>query len=311
MNPPNDSPENGRRFRQAGFSFAELLIVIVIAAAVISAAVLIYQGIALSNTRIGSYGSIQIGIPANTAFYGSESAFLNTYFAPNYGRLTLAEVLRDRLHEDVQGATAVFGLARTGLSTFRPSTIELPSGIDPRTLSTPEQFREMLATQVPATADVFTSYRGASGTRNASIFILRKSSDPAVLTVRAVYEMDFLDVNNPPGIYATVRRYEGALMTDYYDIFYPATPGTTQGFTPTMAAFERRARATVEETAAIDAFKEAAERPFYFVWWPDPALRGLFAPAVAPADPGNARDHYQNLGGQTSFFLVLPMFPAL
>jgi hypothetical protein len=75
--------------------------------------------------------------------------------------------------------------------------------------------------------------------------------------------------------------------------------------------FERSARLALRETpATIERFKRAAERPFYFIWWPDPAARhlGPVANTFASSDP---RQAYNQMAGRTSFMFTTPMFPAL
>lgn len=302
-------PANDGQAGEGAFTFVELLMAIAIAAAVVATAVIAYQAMAQSGSRLGTYGSVELPDGVLDNFYGQDSAYVETYFAPNYGRIAMAEGLRDSLYDDLSHANAVFCLVREGLSTIRPTEIPIAATYDARRLDTPEAFRVFLAAAIPESADVFSSYRGAGDERNLSIFILMPSEDPEVLTVRAVYESDFVESSNPAGTYASVRRYQGDVCTDYYDVFYPAAAQTTDFF-PVVAHFERQARmATVE--GANDLLKLAANRPFYFVWWPDPsvpALESTEAASLPSADPRNA---YSEMTGRTSLFMVVPMFPAL
>uniref|UniRef100_UPI00329A0C51 hypothetical protein n=1 Tax=Salmonella enterica TaxID=28901 RepID=UPI00329A0C51 len=66
----------------------------------------------------------------------------------------------------------------------------------------------------------------------------------------------------------------------------------------------------LRESATIDRFKRAAERPFYFIWWPDPSARhlGAIANTFSSTDP---RQAYNHMAGRTAFMFVVPMFPAL
>jgi len=295
-------------FSRRAFSFVEVLIAIAVAAAVITAAALVYQAISASGNRLATYGAVTIGATANQAFYGQSNAAINTFYGPNFGRLALAEQMRDGLYRDLQRASAVFCLGRTGLGGFRPTSITIDAGIDARQLATPEAFRAYLAASVPATASMFTAYRGVSTSSNFSIFVIAPSGSATNLSVQSVYEMDLLNTTSPEGVYASVRRYEGGMMTAFYDVFYA---GEGQTFGPPLANFERRARQATIETDAIDAFKRAANRPFYFVWWPDPSLPRLDVGPSSGATTTDPRSYYDAMGGQTSLFFVLPMFPSL
>jgi hypothetical protein len=95
----------------------------------------------------------------------------------------------------------------------------------------------------------------------------------------------------------------------------PNPTSTTQwagdGFTPLFITFERTARLALRETpATIERFKRASERPFYFVWWPDPTARhlGPVPNTFATSDP---RQAYNQMAGRTAFMFTVPMFPAL
>jgi len=301
------------RVRQRAFSFVELLVAIAIAAAVIGGAVLAYQAIGRSTNRLGNFSTVQLPAGVMENFYGTDVNYVQAYFAPNYSRSADAEALRDKLYEDLDYASAVFCLARTDRSTIRPVAIPVPAPFDLRALDTPEAFREFLANAIPESESVFESYRGSPTATNLSIFILMPSDSSSELTVRAVYELDFIPTSNPAGTYASVRRYQGNTCTDFYDIFYPAAdlPEINRAFSPVVACFERESRLNVTEGSTYDRFKVAANRPFYFVWWPDPTALTLEAMAPAYTPNNSVRDLYAGMGNRTAFFLVLPMFPAL
>lgn len=282
-----------------------------IAAGVITTAVIAYQAITQNTSRLGTYGAVRLPEGALFDFYGLPGYYVDAYFAPNYGRVAQAEVLRDAFSEDVSKAGAVFCLARSGRanSARRPSSIPISAAHDARRLDTPEAFQAFLEAALEGTAGFFTAYRGAAAAQNLSIFIIMPSGSATELSVRAIYEVDFVPTTSPSGTYASVRRYQGTTCTDFYDIFYPASLGTI-AFRPVVAHFERRSRLATDE-GDDDLLKQAANRPFYFLWWPDPAMPTLEIEeggSFASTDPRSA---YANMIGRTSLFMVVPMFPAL
>jgi len=289
----------------------ELLVAVAVAAAVLTAAVLCYS--ALTNYRpASSYGAVQLPAGTMENFYPGETGpYVDTYFAPNYGRCALAEQLRETFYEDLDHANAVFCLERSGLSTIRPQSIPIDPTYDARRLDTPEAFRAFLGAALPASASVFSAYRGAATAQNLSIFVLMPSGSSSELSVRAIYEMDFVPTTNPAGTYASVRRYQGDVCTDFYDVFYPASSGATIPFEPVAVHFERQARLATVEGSSTDLFKVAANRPFYFVWWPDPSMPALEAAESNTYPSSDPRSAYATMVGRTSFFMVVPVFPAL
>ncbi len=298
--------------RRGAFTFVELVVALAIAAAVITTAALVYGTVSRSNSRLGTYGKVTLPTGTLAALYPNRTGTdLQTYFAPNYGRMAMAEQLRQSLYEDVAHATAVFCLARSGQSSIRPTTITISSTVDARQYDTAEAFRLFLASAIPASSTTFTSYRGKGTANNLSIFILGQSSSATSLNVRAIYELDLVAASSPAGTLASVRRFEGTTYTDYYDVFYPASTLPT-AFAPTVVQFERSTRAVVAEGSSIDPFKLADHRPFSFVWWPDPSMTTLegnntFA-TYGSSDPRSA---YAGMVDRTSFFMVLPLFPDL
>ena len=105
-----------------------------------------------------------------------------------------------------------------------------------------------------------------------------------------------------------MRRYEGTTLTDYYHVFYA---GDTNVFRPLAVFFDRAALAT--GSASADTYRHAANRPFYFLWWPDPTVATLAdrMPFESFASLYEPRVAYYQMSGKTSFFFVVPAFPAL
>lgn len=311
-----------------GFTSAELLMVLTLAAVVIGGVVVSYGTIVRNFNRVGSY--VEVPLPSTTVlnYYGASGTSRTCSTAPSYGVHALADRLREQFWSDVTTATAVFCLARNGLNTYRPAWVPYVVGTD-RELDTPQAFREHLITRAGIPATLFRSERGFSAPTtgstliNGSIYILGYSDDPANIKVQAIYDIDFVKVNSPQGIYASVRRYapQSAVLgattvssyTNGYEVFYPpssATTWTTDGFSPLFVAFERSSRKALAEGVATDRFKQAAGMPFYMLWWPDPAARNLAAvPNSLPLS--DVRSAYNHQGGRTGYMMVVPMFPAL
>jgi len=308
MNPNFHRPHADR-----GFSLVELLVTIAIAAGVITAGVLLYTAVISARSTADTSGSIPLGAQLYAQFYpqSQPNPIISAWFAPNYGLSSRAEELRALLLEDLKFSSAVFCLGRTGHVGFRATGITLPSGFDAASLDTPESFRQLLAVTHPTTSALFASYRGASLAANHSIYILEPSAATGELAIRSIYEMDQVPIAAAGGTYVTVRRYVGNTLSSFYDIFYPDGGGGV-AFSPNLAAFERRVRLGVEEGVAIDSFKQAHDRPFYFVWWPDPAAKHLSGNVSLQTFPSSdPRSYYVEMGGRTSLFFVIPMFPSL
>jgi len=306
--------------RTAAFSLIELLVAAALGAALLTVAVIIFQSLVANGGTRTSYGTVTVGSALGT-FYGGSATTVSTYFAPSYGRAAQAEVVRTQFITDLQSSIAVYCLGRNGVNATRENSIPVSATFKGSSLDTPEAFRQLLATAVPATSSTFTAYRGASTATNASIFLLKLSASSTALSVLAIYDIDLTPTTSPAGTYVSVKRYgtvtttgsDGLLgLTDYYDIFYPApTTGASVAFNPLVVCFERAARASVVEGNSIDRLKQAAERPFYFVWWPDPSAHTLQAPAAPSYASTDPKASYASMGGRTAFFLVVPMFPAL
>ena len=301
----------GSRSRAAGFTFAEMLIVIAIAAMILITAVIAFQSLGQYNIQRSSFETITLSNSVMTNFYGPTATNVSTWSAPMYGHLARVEALRDKYYEDVQRSVAVYCLPRTGQSSLRTSSLPIGSSyevgtFDFRRLSTPEAFRQFLVDSVGTAAASFatTPYTtspdlGTARACNLSVLMLSKPSRTA-LNLYCQYEIDFVRPTSPDGVYASVRRYEGATLTHYYDVFYPdVSGGTAQNFDYfyVAACFNRAGAPTTGSVSNV-----ASGQPFYFVWFPDPATRSL------PASSGS----YSNaMRDQTSLLFVTPMFPAL
>jgi Tfp pilus assembly protein PilE len=314
-----------RRRASPGFTAAELLVTTAIAAVVIGAAVMAYSTVMRGQRQYSSGATILIPSGAQDNFYGVNSTSITTVMAPNFGRVARAESLRETFMADTAQAVGVYCLYRGNntWNTVRPSTITAPPY--GTVLDTPEAFRTYLATDFPEAATIFTSYRNYGTTPNISIFILGYSANSTTMPVIAVYDMDFVQATDPVatgtvvGTYASVRRYVGGVLTSYYDVTYPVAAGRTESFTPPVVAFERKSRrAVVEGSTTIDRFKVAAEQPFYFIFWPDPAEDSLALPlnsstggtlngSFATTDP---RCAYNHMAGRTAYMFTVPMFPS-
>lgn len=296
--------------RQEGFTLVELLLALGLGAAVLVVGVMTFQNLTAGASSTGTYLRVTLDTAVVQNFYGLNQAAIDVWVAPNYGRKAHADLLRDQFWRDIERANAVFCLGRAAgvLNASHPETIALPANFQGQSLDLPEAFRQMLAVSLPASASTFTAYRGASPQPNASIFVLEPSDSASELAVRAVYDIDQVSTSSPAGTYVSVRRYQGSVLTDFYDVFYPA--GAGEAFEPLVVAFERAARLAKAEGTEIDRLKVAGGHPFYFIWWPDPAMPQLEAPAgsFASTDP---RASYPGMGGRTSLFFTVPMFPAL
>lgn len=335
-----------RRGLNAGFTAAEMLVATAIGAMIIGAATLAYATLMGGQRQFTQVSTVRLPTGALTNFYSISGTNVSTYMAPNFGSVARAESLREKFIADVEQSIAVYCLYRATnvFNTTRPSTI--PSPPYGTVLDTPEAFRAYLATAVPTSAATFAAYRNiptapniTSATPSFSVFILGYSANATTIPVLAVYDIDFVQATNPNGTgtvigtYASVRRYVSGALSAYYDVVYPAavqktmtgTTALTEGWNPPVVSFERRSRlALVEGSTTIDRFKVAAEQPFYFIFWPDPAEDNLALPlnsspyvtasstyilngSYLATDPRRA---YNHMAGRTSFMFTVPMFPS-
>ena len=291
----------------AGFTFVELVVAMCIAAGVIMVAVLAYGTISKTGPS-RRQANVRLTVTNAINFYNSSNSLIAVSEAPSFAAAAMAESMRERLMRDVGSASAICCLARNkpNIAGFRPTNISLPTNFDVRGMVTPESFRTNL---IDRSGEIYVSYSGATTATNLSIYILGYSGYSTNVLVKAIYETDLVQVtNNPPGVYASVRRYAGVTMTDYYHVFYP---GQTNNFSPLAVFFEKESLGT-SGSNAVDRYRQAEEKPFYFVWWPDPARENL-ASRYLPETLTNSspRFVYSGMAGTTSFFFVIPAFPPL
>lgn len=300
------------------FSLVEVLVALVLAGAVLVTVVTVFGTLVSGPRASPGRESVAIGASAMQELFGMEAAAISVATAPSYGSRALADQMRAMFWDDVAHANAVFCLGRQARNSLRPLSIPfLESG---RLVDSPERFREVLLKAFPTEASIFTSYRHVSTATNGSIFVLEPSEESTHLAVRAIYEIDFVQTSDPPGVYAVVQRYGmednvappamGRLA--FYDVFYPdSTVPIENDFSPLFVFFERKALRAVEEGAAIDAFKVAEAMPFYLIWWPDPTAASLRATIAASANAADPKSKYGAMGGMTSYFFAVPMMPPL
>lgn len=326
---------NRRVHQPGGFTSVELLLVLALSAVVLGGAVVSYGTIVRSQPSVSSIVTVPLGLARMQNFYGLLSSTVNVAMAPQYGALSQAEELREQFITDTLSATAVFCLPRDGMNTWRPSVIAYNPALHDE-IDTPQKFRVHIIANAGVPDTLYRDYRnplndGATVPQNASIFVLGYSKYAGYLKVNAIYDIDiirFTGTTEPNGIHVSVKRYADSTTSTTpttlsymggYDVFFPPSvpnpTNTTQwasdGFTPLFISFERASRLALRETpATIERFKRASERPFYFIWWPDPAARhlGPVANTFASSDP---RQAYNHMAGRTSFMFTVPMFPAL
>ena len=302
------------RSSRKGFSLIELTVASGLVVSFFAAAAVCYRAVEVNQKRLATFGAVNIGTNEALNFYSLASSSKDVYWAPNYGTASRADQMRDLFYEDLQHSSAVYCLPRSLVNSTRPSAITVAAGTSAIDLDTPDKFRAILATAYPASGAVFQSYRGvpASTDQSATIFVLQPSESITELWVWSIWELDFTPVTSPQvGTFASVRRYVNGSLTRFYDVFYPKQ-GNTQSFGPVMAFFELKTRAALNEGSSIDRFKKAPNQPFYFVWWPDPSVpileSGAEASSYVSSDPRSAYTMHE---GQTSYFFVVPMFPAM
>lgn len=318
-----------------GFTSVELLLVLALGAVIIGGAVVSYGTLVRNQPRVASFVSAPLGAQRMQRFFGLSGSVQDTAVAPHYGSVAQAEELREQFHADVISATAVFCLPRDGDNTWKPSSIPY-NPLEHDELDTPQAFRSHIVAHAGVPSSLYRDYRnpldtpGTQPSENASIFILGFSKEPDILHVIAIYDIDvirFTARTQPNGFHASVKRYAAnpsnpaadLAFAGGYQVFYPpsvmdartARDWARDGFTPLFITFERASRAGfLEVPVTINRFKKAAEQPFYFIWWPDPAARhlGEVAGSLPSSDPRRA---YNHMAGRTSYMFTVPMFPAL
>jgi len=308
----------------SGFTAAEMLVTTAIAGVVIGAAALGYSAIAHAQRNYATTATIYLGSAAIQNFYGLVNATtINTYVAPNYGSVARAEALREQFIEDSVQSIAVYCMYRNASSnnTVHPTSIPSPASGTP--MDTSEGFRAYLGANVSGASGIFNiAARNYGSTNCYSIYCLGYSANVTTIPVLAVYDVDVIpaydsvNTSTQVGHYASVKRYVAGTLSGYYDVFYPTGDSTDQ-FYPGVVAFERRSRLAVAEGPSIDPFKIAAEKPFYFIWWPDPSRDNIklplpntttaLNPDFASTDP---RKTYNHMAGRTSYMFTIPVFPS-
>ncbi|MEI6032698.1 MAG: prepilin-type N-terminal cleavage/methylation domain-containing protein [Verrucomicrobiae bacterium] len=303
----------------SAFTFVELLVALSIAATVLVVAVMAYSAIGNSSPSRRS-ANVQLSLSNMVNFYpGSSGTTVSVSEAPSMAATAMANSMRDRLYADISYATAVTCLARNKANTIRPTNFVL-SNLDARSLVSPDQFRtNLIDTGATAVYTNFCSttnlFNGATAATNLTIYILSSTNSATNIEVLAIYESDWVTITNFPAgtnsTYATVRRYYGESLTDYYHVFYPGK--TNNATNRPAAAFFTKSSMTNGNTN----YCKAENRPFYFVWWPDPswvpysATSELASKYPDETNVSGARSNYWKQAGTTSFFFVLPAFPSL
>ena len=308
---------------QGGWTFVEMLVAVSLSAIFMGAAALVLSSINHNSKRLASLVDVDIGSIAKTNFYGptpngEDVDVVRPYAAPNFGQLLQAQEMRNVFVEDLNYASACFALPRSNVNTVRPEFFDFPSGTSGATaahpqLDSPEAFRDFLAVIEPDSTGVFdTEIRNVPPTAKPSvtIFMLGALTQTDFIRVNAVYEIDLVTPTGKTGTYASVRRYKNSVLTNYYDIYYADGPGGD--LYPVFVAFERQSRQLISESADIDRFKVSPGAPFYFFFFPDPAIDFKSKPAWTAVDAATSpRATYEKMAGKTSFMVVAPMFPSL
>ena len=286
---------NNQNWKTSAFTFVELVVALAVGASVVLAAVLAYGAVAHNGFPSVQDENIVVNDNSLQVFYGMDSNTISVSRAPNFTAAAMAVDMRNRFQDDISHAVAVFCLGRDGTNTLHPVSIPITSSNDVRTWAGRSNFSALLANSNAFTNSTSNAIKGA----NLSVYVLGPSTDATHLTVRAVYDTDLVTNTTPAGVYASVRRYVGSDLTGYYHIFYASDNWTVPNtFWPLACYFPRN----------FSTWANA--KPFYLVWWPDPASATL--PPSANASPGtNIRSSYTNMGGQSSFSFVIPAFPAL
>jgi len=282
----------------SAFTFVELVVALAVGAIVVLVAVLAYGTI--FRNSLPSIQDEDVVFQDNTlqVFYGLDTNTLSVSRAPNFTAAAMAEDMRNHFHDDIASAVAVFCLGRDGTNTLHPVSIPISLTNDVRAWTGRANFNALLANSNAFTNSLSSASNAIKGA-NLSVYILEPSTDTTHLTVRAVYDTDLVTNTTPRGVYASVKRYEGSTLTGYYHVFYTSDNWTVTNTIWPLACYYPRNSANCTNA-----------RPFYLVWWPDPASARM--PPLPNANPGtNLRAGYTNMGGQSSFSFVVPAFPAL
>jgi hypothetical protein len=318
-----------------GFSSLELVVVLALSAVIMTALVVGYGSLVRARPRPAATVRVNLGSTAvGNNFFGVSSSTRDVTVAPSMGALAAAEKMRERFYADVMSGTAVYCLYRTQSVTqnsFRPTKIVYDPEIH-RELDTSLAFRDHIVRFASVPGTLFLDIRNPDqsiapiAANNASIYILSYSGKEKELAVLAVYDIDFINQNiaGNSGVYASVRRYAALpapststtlSLSLFYDLYYENQDATLDFFSPVFVSFERSVRRAHLEVEKLQRFKMAAEKPFYLVWWPDPAARSLQPNLVTGPTGSTATANplitYNHQGGRTSFMFTIPAFPAL
>jgi hypothetical protein len=327
---------------RGGFSTLELLVVLALGAVVLSGIMVTYGTLMAGRTNISE--TVEVTLPAARAanFFGAGAPSLRTIpVAPNYGAVARAEKLREEFNRDALGAASIFCLYRRAsvvTNSLRFNWFPYNAATDGQ-IDSPRAFYDLLVRKYPVAASVFEvpANPGAAAPpskvpdAHATIFLTSFTAEPDKLAILATYEVDVIryEALKPWGFYASVRKYsynaanltalESAFVSGFEVFFQPSmrvvtsvSQFSTEGFNPLFIMFDRAVRRSVVEDSVLgrDRFKVAAEQPFYFIWWPDPAMTDLASMPLS-GQPREARRAYNHMGGRTSYMFTVPMFPAL
>lgn len=300
----------------SAFTFVEMLVAMSLSAMFIGTAALAFSAISQNSKQLSTIYELKLGKPTVQSLYGINSSSVRAPASPNLGRLAFVHEMQDQFHEDLGRSESVYFLARSGLNSLHPEWLEWPyadTAVENPVLDSPEAFRQYLADVDPTTAGVFTAYRNVppDSAPNTSIFLIAPTDQADHLKVQAVYEIDYLTLSDPAGIYASVRRFKNGALTHYYDVFFDE--GEHEFITPSFVAFESQSRLARNEGNSVDRFKQGSSSgPFYLFWLPDPSINPLTTESVTvPTDTSDPREAYGHVAGKTAFLMSAPMFPSL
>lgn len=299
-----------RNQRRNGFSFVELLVSISLAGMFLGTAVLTLQAVGANSKQHTTLIDVTLASGVKSNFYNKSGNVIRCYSAPNFGRIGQAQEMRDRFRDDVSKSEGVYCLARAGLNTVRTEFLKVPVDTEP-VLDGPESFLTFLSAVETDAATIYTNFRNvpSADTPNLTIYLTGPESDSEYIRVIAIYEIDLTTPTNTTGSYASVRRYVGTTLTNYYDVFF--SDGDYTPFYPLCVAFESEARKILDEGGAIDRFKVGPRGPFYFIWWPDPSLNPFDFPSITVPADGSAREVYGHMASKTGLMFTVPMFPSI
>lgn len=317
-----------------GFTAVELIVVLTLAAVIMGAIVVGFGTLTRSQPRVASVVSVPLGTTRILNFYGESASSRDTLTAPHYGMMAQAEELREQFNTDMVSATAIYCLYRNDTNTYRPNFIAYNPVLHGE-LDTPQKFRAHLVTLGAVPATLYLDYRNPQNTPattpadNVTIFVMAFGKVEKQMKVLSMYDIDvvrFTGTGQPQGFHASVKRFSDdprgvtypLALSGSYEVFYPpskpnpasVSDWATDGFKPIFITFERATRLAIAEDTPIDRFKLAAERPFYFIWWPDPGARHL-GPQATTLNAVDPRHAYNHMAGRTAFMFTVPMFPAL